>query len=202
MNYETDRFWDKTLHIQTTSREKEQGAKFMPYEPTPYSVLARLADSGLIAPNDHVLDYGCGKGRVAFFLAARIGCHVTGIDRSEKLITIAEENRAAFSQPELVHFLSESAEKYRPEKENVFYFFNPFSESVFDIAIRRILKHAAESGHGRLLLYYPSDPFLIRLAAEPSLRLHKEIDCRDLFSGDDTKERILAFDYHFMQVRE
>ena len=42
------------------------------------------------------------------------------------------------------------------------------------------------------------NPFLIRLAAEPSLRLKKEIDCRDLFSGDDIRERILAY----MQVGE
>ena len=110
MNYDADRLWDRTLHIQTAGRENEQGTKFMPYEPTPYSVLTRLADSGLITPHDHVLDYGCGKGRVAFFLASRIGCHVTGIDRSRKLVTVAEENRTAFAHPELVRFLPESAE--------------------------------------------------------------------------------------------
>lgn len=37
-------------------------------EPTPYCVLERLANSGLIRKKDVVLDYGCGKGRVDFFL--------------------------------------------------------------------------------------------------------------------------------------
>ena len=194
MNYETDRSWDKSLHIQTAGREKDQGSRFMPYEPTPYAVLLRLADSGLIAPCDRVLDYGCGKGRAAFLLASRIGCRVTGIDRSKKLITVAEENRAAFAHPELVRFLCQSAEQYQPEEENVFYFFNPFSEAVFDIVLRRIRACCARGARTRLLFYYPSDAYLIRLASEPFLRMREEIDCRDLFSGKDTRERILAYD--------
>ena len=70
----TDREWDRALHIQTMGRENETGVKYMPYEPTPYSVLLRLAESGFILPSDHLLDYGCGKGRAALFLASRIGC--------------------------------------------------------------------------------------------------------------------------------
>ena len=30
-----------------------------PYEPTPYSVLQRLANTGLIRKNNMLLDYGC-----------------------------------------------------------------------------------------------------------------------------------------------
>ena len=90
----TEREWDRALRIQTIGRADETGAKYMPYEPTPYPVLERLAASGFLRPDDHLLDYGCGKGRVAFFLAARIGCRVTGIDHSEKLVAMAEANRA------------------------------------------------------------------------------------------------------------
>ena len=192
--YEADRACDKALRVQTTGREDERGTKFMPYEPTPYSVLLRIADSGLISPADHVLDYGCGKGRAAFLFASRVGCRVTGIDRSEKLIAMAEENRAAFARPEKVRFIAESAEKYKPEEENVFYFFNPFSEAVFDIALRRILANSGEREKTRLLLYYPSDRYLIRLASEPELRLMDEIDCRDLFDTNDDRERVLVYD--------
>ena len=65
---------------------------YSPYEPTPYSVLQRIADSGHIHRRDHLLDYGCGKGRVAFFMASAVGCRVTGIDHSRKLIDIAKGN--------------------------------------------------------------------------------------------------------------
>ena len=40
--------------------------------------------------NDSVLDVGCGFGGPARFLAATIGCHVTGIDLTPEYIEIAE----------------------------------------------------------------------------------------------------------------
>ena len=190
MRHMTDREWDKALRIQTMGREDESGAKYMPYEPTPYAVLNRLAESGFITPADHVLDYGCGKGRVAFFLAARLGCRVTGIDHSEKLIAMAEENRARSACAGLVQFVCASAERHEPRDENVFFFFNPFAEAVLRIALRRILRAEA----ARLIFYYPSDGFLACLAGEPLLRQAGEIDCRDLFDGRNPQERMLIFD--------
>ena len=55
--------WDASLRIQTCGRDDTNADQYRhPYEPTPYSVLERLADSGLIGKDDVVLDYGCGKG--------------------------------------------------------------------------------------------------------------------------------------------
>ena len=61
---------DKIVQVKTDGRDytKSDHHRFY-YEPTPYSVLERLVDSGLIGENDVVLDYGCGKGRVGFFLS-------------------------------------------------------------------------------------------------------------------------------------
>ena len=76
----TEREWDRRLHIKTIGR----GANYSPYEPTPCAVLQRLADSEHIRRGDHLLDYGCGKGRVTFFMASIVGCRVTGIDHSRR----------------------------------------------------------------------------------------------------------------------
>ena len=41
--------WDKLLQIKTTGRDDSNSDQYhYPYEPTPYSVLERLANSGLI----------------------------------------------------------------------------------------------------------------------------------------------------------
>lgn len=41
--------WDKLLKIRTTGRDDSKADQYRyPYEPTPYSVLERLANSGLI----------------------------------------------------------------------------------------------------------------------------------------------------------
>ena len=60
--------WDNLLHIRTTGRDDSHSDQYRyPYEPTPYSVLERLANSGYIGKKNTVIDYGCGKGRVDFF---------------------------------------------------------------------------------------------------------------------------------------
>ena len=60
--------WDTFLQIKTVGRDALGADEYHhPYEPTPYSVLERLANSGWIGEEDVVLDYGCGKGRVGFF---------------------------------------------------------------------------------------------------------------------------------------
>ena len=193
MNHEAERAWDRALNIHTEGIEYWQETKYMPYEPTPYPVLKRLADSGLITSIDHVLDYGCGKGRAAFFLSAYTGCRVTGIDRSEKLISIAEANRAGFIHPDRVRFLVQNAELYRPAEENTFYFFNPFSETVLDIVLRRILPQLVEGSRTKLIFYYPSDAYLSRLASEPEISIVHEIDCRNISGRNDPREKITVF---------
>jgi SAM-dependent methyltransferase len=56
--------------------------------------------------NNLVLDAGCGTGKHAIRLAER-GYHVTGIDRSEEMIGIADENRndnSDFHVMDITHF--------------------------------------------------------------------------------------------------
>ena len=73
--------WDQLLKISTGGRDETNADEYRhPYEPTPYSVLDRLAGSGMIRRGDAVLDYGCGKGRVGFFLSYRTKATVTGIE--------------------------------------------------------------------------------------------------------------------------
>ena len=67
---DNENMWDKLLKIKTTGRDDSNSDQYRyPYEPTPYSVLERLANSGFICKRDVVIDYGCGKGRVDFFLS-------------------------------------------------------------------------------------------------------------------------------------
>ena len=86
--------WDKLLQIQTVGRDDTNSDEYRyPYEPTPYSVLERLADSALVGEEDVVLDYGCGKGRVGFFLSYRTRAKVMGIEYDEAIYRCALENQ-------------------------------------------------------------------------------------------------------------
>ena len=79
--------WDRLLRIRTTGRDDSHADQYRyPYEPTPYSVLERLAQSGRIRKKQVLLDYGCGKGRVDFFLAYQAGCRSIGIEYDDRML--------------------------------------------------------------------------------------------------------------------
>lgn len=192
----TDRDWEKHLHVHTTGRDETDSDNHrFPYEPTPYPVLERLAESGYVNKDNHILDYGCGKGRVCFFLASECGCRATGIDFSVKLIQDAEDNRKQFPWKRQVQFQCCSAEQYNLEDEDSIFFFNPFTERTLRAVLGQILKSwHRKSRKIRLFCYYPSDEFVSCLMTEPDVEFLDEIDCRDLFDGNNQRERILIFE--------
>lgn len=191
-----DREWDRRLRIRTIGREDEADPNYSPYEPTPYAVLQRLADSGHVTRRHHLLDYGCGKGRVAFFLASAVGCRVTGIDHSQKLIDLAKENRRSCRAGDRVRLVRALAEQYEPAEEDAFFFFNPFCGKVFEGVLRRLTAAWYENPHPlTLLCYYPSEEYMRLLEAAPELVPAATLDCRDLFGGKNERERIEVWKY-------
>ena len=103
--------WDRKLNIVTGGRDASAGdAHHLPYEPTPYAVLERLAESGLVTKRNLLVDYGCGKGRVSLFLSRQTGCRSVGIDFNPALLAEAERNRLRLAGKADVLFLEEKAD--------------------------------------------------------------------------------------------
>ena len=190
----TEREWDRRLHIRTIGREDETQVNYSPYEPTPYAVLERLAQSGHLRKRDHLLDYGCGKGRVACFMASIVGCRVTGIDHSRKLIDIALQNRRDSRTCDRVTLRCCRAEQYSPADENAFFFFNPFSEKIFAGILRRLEESWYDAPRAlTIFCYYPSEAYLQCLDDTGALRRIDCIDCGDLFHGHNPRECITVY---------
>lgn len=188
--------WDKLLQIKTTGRDDIASDQYrFPYEPTPYSVLERLADSGLIGGEDTVLDYGCGKGRVGLFISYRTKAKTVGIEYDERIYKIAEENRKTAVSGAKGNFIMTRAEEYKvPSEINRVYFFNPFSIEILRPVVGRIIRSYYEAPREIFLFfYYPSDEYVSYLMTVDELMFYDEIDCSDLFDGENMRERILVF---------
>ena len=188
--------WDKLLQIKTTGRDDIASDQYrFPYEPTPYSVLERLADSGLIGGVDTVLDYGCGKGRVGLFISYRTKAKTVGIEYDERIYKIAEENRKTAVSGAKGNFIMTRAEEYKvPSEINRVYFFNPFSIEILRSVVGRIIRSYYEAPREIFLFfYYPSDEYVSYLMTVDELMFYDEIDCSDLFDGENMRERILVF---------
>mgnify|MGYP000011135041 FL=1 len=189
--------WDKLLHTHTTGRDDSKADQFRyPYEPTPYSVLQRLANGGLIRKGDTLIDYGCGKGRVDFFLSYQTKCHTIGVEYDERLYEKAMENRAGAVSSGRVSFeLVDAVQFPVPAQVDCAYFFNPFSLEILQKVIARLLEsYYACPRKIRLFFYYPSDEYISYLMSVDELMFVDEIPCMDLFEGNNPRERIVIFE--------
>ena len=195
--------WDKLLQIKTTGRDETNADEYHhPYEPTPYSVLERLTKSGLIGKNDEVLDYGCGKGRVGFFLSYRTKARTIGIEYDERIYQDTLENRKSTISRVKPDFVLTRAEEYEvPPDVNRCYFFNPFSVEILHRVMARIIESWYENPREVFLFfYYPADDFLAYLMTVDALEFYDEIECDDLFEGNDPRERIMIFQLPYYEA--
>ena len=87
------------------------------------------------------------------------------------------------------------AEEYEvPSPVNRCYFFNPFSVEILHKVMARILESYYENPREIFLFfYYPSDEYIAYLMTVDELEFYDEIECEDLFEGNDPRERIMIF---------
>ena len=188
--------WDRLLHVHTTGRDDTRSDQYRyPYEPTPYSVLERLLNTGMIRKENTLLDYGCGKGRVDFFLTYQTRCHSIGVEYDDRIYEKAMENKQSAVSGERISFVLVNAEEYKvPEAVDRVYFFNPFSLEILRKTVARIIDSYYE--HPReiqLFFYYPSDEYISYLMTVDEFSFLDEISCQDLFEGNDPRERMVVF---------
>lgn len=74
-----------------------------PFWPTPEPVVERLLDLAGVAPGDHLIDLGCGDGRVVI-AAARRGASALGVDIDPERIAEAETAARAAGVERLARF--------------------------------------------------------------------------------------------------
>ena len=191
-----ERRWDKLLQIRTGGRDDTNADEYHhPYEPTPYTVLERMVKSGFFREGDVVLDYGCGKGRVGFFLSYRTKAQTIGIEYDDRIYQNALENQKNAISKVKPDFVLTRAEEYAvPAEVNRCYFFNPFSVEILHTVCARIIESWYEAPRDIFLFfYYPSDEFLAYLMTVEELEFYDEIECEDLFPEKDPRERVMIF---------
>lgn len=190
MNDSNDLEWDSKLKVYTEIFDYfEEDYQNYGYDPTPYVVLEELVKLNLIKKEDVVVDYGCGKGRIGFFLNNQIGCKVIGVDHSERLLKVASKNLERYGDNGNITFVHSKAEEFAPDEANCFYFFNPFSTKIFRQVLKRI-EESKERNPREILIffYYSTIEYITYLPTEPRLELIKSVH----FSEEVILDRVPA----------
>ncbi len=164
-----DLHMDQELNIHTSDVNNifYEDTHLHRYEPTLYEHLNILSAHYDFQPTDHVIDYGCGKGRLNFYLHHRYQCRTTGIEMDESLFEDALDNLHSYQQkhrmkPGYISFENTYAQTYEIlPSQNKFYFFNPFSVQLFMKVINQMLLSYEDSPRALdIILYYPLPEYL------------------------------------------
>lgn len=179
-----ERKYDKKLQIQTTGlREWGKEAKaYNRYEATPYRALEMLFKQYKLSQADHVVDFGSGRGRVAFYIHHRFNIPVTGIEANDQTIDEAFINKQRYRVKRQhlkapISFQFGLAEQYEiDETATCFYFFNPFSLKIFKQVIDNII-HSVKRHERKveLILYYPLPTFKAYLQQHTRFKMVNKI---------------------------
>lgn len=193
--------YDKLLAVNTKNlgMTLEQSTTYNPYEATPYSILHALFDAYKLEKTDVFVDFGCGKGRLLFYVHNLFGSYVKGIEMDEQLYEKTVQNKQKYlrkikSDNNFINVERCLAEEYDvKEDENKFYFFNPFSGEVFQKVIENIIKSIEKYPRiVDIILYYPLDDYINYLEEETSFQCVQEVQIPGLYNINQS-ERFLIY---------
>jgi SAM-dependent methyltransferase len=196
-----EHFFDKLMNIKTGGEQKgfNKDAYYHRYEPTPYSALEALFNIYELNSSDRVVDFGCGKGRLNFYIHHFFHATVVGIEMNETFYQDAVRNRNNYvkkmhNRYNNIHFHCCLAEEYQVNSlDNRFYFFNPFSINIFMNIINNILVSMEKSERDiELVLYYPSEDYIFFLENHTTFELKVEVILPDLYEKNPN-ERFLIY---------
>lgn len=175
------RKYDRQLGIRTSGlREWAGQSHYNRYEATPYEALEALFRSYTLKKHHRVVDFGCGRGRVTFYIHRYFQIPVVGIEAHDKTYDEALNNKASY-RVKAKHISAPIRLKYglaehydvKPQ-DTCFYFFNPFSSQVFKKVIANILASVENKPRTiDVILYYPLAEYKKVMRKYPFRKLNK-----------------------------
>jgi len=196
-----EQYYEKLLNIKTSGEQKifNDSAHYNRYEPTSYAELEVLAKQYTFTAEDTVVDFGCGKGRLNFYIHHFWGSTVTGIEMNTFFYKQAIDNKRDYFKKHKkkinkITFLHYFAEEYTINpSDNKFYFFNPFSIQIFIKVIGNILISLEDANRTvDIILYYPSYDYIYFLENNTPFVLLHEIKLPYLYDNDP-RHRFLVY---------
>ncbi len=129
--------------LDTAGYGARRGVELGPYEGTKWLMLPRLFPRGSIGTEDVLIDYGCGKGRVAIWVASHfVMRRVIGVEVDKDLHAVAQANWERWRGPrrcKTVEFVCEDAREFEvPDDVTIVYLANPFWGGVFDRVVEQL----------------------------------------------------------------
>jgi len=185
-----DKLYDEALNITTTSHNDDAWPErkiFYEYKPTSYHFLEQLFELLPFEPKDHLIDFGCGKGRV-LFMAAHYSCkNVTGYEIDQERYAILKKNVEnyieKFGAETNFNISKEDAQTIKIDgSANKFFFYSPFHPKIYIKVISNILDSVKKHKRDISIFLYRPDISIIQYLDKID-SLQKEVCVEQVFSS-------------------
>ena len=192
---------DIELHIKTSDvgEQEDQSPHYHHYEATSYWMLDELFKHYQLGQSDAFVDYGCGKGRVLYYVHNRFQVSVTGVEMNQSHYQDALANEKMYlkhnnKNGDLIRIECCLAEDYQiKENENCFFFFNPFSLQIFINIVNNILNAVEQNKRTvDIILYYPAIEYMDYLETRTPFELFQNVGIPGI-SEINARERFLIY---------
>lgn len=159
-----DGLFDELLNISTDANQQDvvcTRKAYFNYGPTEYCFLERLFQNYPFTEEDHIVDFGCGKGRVlvmaAYYLCRNLTGYELDVDRHNTAILNFRSFQKKYNYPINYKILWQNAEQAVIDATaNKFFFFRPFHLKVYIKLFDRILESVKQYDRKiYLFLYFP-----------------------------------------------
>lgn len=157
------KYYDSKFRIQTQAEVEllnERKINFS-YEPTPYSFLEYFFTMNPFCSSDHIVDFGCGKGRV-IVMASYFSCKsITGIEINDSLYADLSANIKAYQESSRCRtkfcLINDDAANVEIDNSaNIFFFSNPFHLKIYIKVVSQIKKSLLRTNRPiSIVLYMP-----------------------------------------------
>jgi len=195
-----EKYYDKLLNINTIGNQnwKSTSTHNHPYEPTLYIALEELFENYKLREDDHIVDFGCGMGRLIFYINYHFQSYAKGVEINERYYEEALINKINYEKKNKkymnkINFYCDLAQQYKiSHLDNKFYFFNPFSIQIFSKVIDNILKSYENNIRDMdIIMYYPSSEYLDFLDYKTPFILNKEVNLTKLYEKDHREKFVI-----------
>ena len=162
-----DRVYERRAGVDTTPgpnnpEDGELQADQIAYVPIPYSALIATLRKARLDSQTHLIDYGCGAGRV-LIAAARLGvASATGIELQPGLADRARRNlaRVERADPDRHRVIQSDATEFPlPRETNMLFFFNPFVGQTLRAVAKRIESAVVDHRQSLTIIYFNDAEF-------------------------------------------
>lgn len=121
-----------------TRRRKVQVEGATAYSPSWYWALDEIFKDTVFTSDDHLVDIGCGEGRViAYLLEKKFPGHITGIEKDPYVVDVAKK-WIEKKKNSKVNLIEGNALEQDYNRYTVIYIFRPFSAEYFERLIQRL----------------------------------------------------------------